>query len=272
MIKCDYHVHSEFSFDAKKDGSASVDAIVQSAIEKHYTEIAITDHCDIDGILDGIYPPYPAFQLHGAIEEAKSKYAGKIRILRGIELGQPHVRPNEAYDLVQKEQYDFVIGSLHNLRSYPDFAFLKYEMMTPSHIALLVRRSISELCEIAEFSGLSTLAHITYVQRYLAKSGVEFDFTPFLDEYRELFRIMIRNGVALEVNTSNLKNGGVTMPDEALLKLYRDVGGKMLTLGSDAHSPEFIGNGFDRAVKMLRELGFCEKTVFRNKKPKQVKL
>ena len=114
--------------------------------------IALCDHCDIDDILDGIYPPYPADEICRAVTAVRDKYAGRLEILYGIELGQPHARPEESKRLLEKYNFDFVIGSLHNLRNYPDFCFLRYDVMTYEHIDLLVRRSIDELCEVARFS------------------------------------------------------------------------------------------------------------------------
>ena len=131
--------------------------------------------------------------------------------------------------------------------------------MTYEHIDLLVRRSIDELCEVARFSGISTLAHINYIGRYLKKCGVSFDFMKYERRFRELFHILIEQGIALEVNTSGLtQDGGETMPNESLLRLYYDCGGRILTLGSDAHRCDRLANGFDRAADMLRDIGFIE--------------
>ena len=254
LCERDMHVHSKYSFDGARDGSGEPDALAEAAIARGLREIAVCDHCDIDDILDGIYPPYPRREIADSICAAKEKYAGRLKIDYGIELGQPHARPDEARALIRECGFDFVLGSLHNLRGYPDFAFLKYEEMTPEHIDLLVRRAISEQCEIARFEGINALAHITYIGRYLARSGVKFDFMQYEERWRELFHILIENGIALEVNTSGLRRGDITMPGEELISLYFDCGGELLTLGSDAHTARDVGADLSRADDMIGEI------------------
>lgn len=91
----------------------------------------------------------------------------------------------------------------------------------------------------------------------MKKLNVSFDFMKYEQKWRELFHMLIEQGIALEVNTSGLTaDGGETMPNESLLTLYRDCGGRLLTLGSDAHSCRKLANCFDRAADMLRNLGF----------------
>lgn len=250
-------MHSKYSFDGAKDGTAEIDVIVKTAIERGLSEIAICDHCDIDDILDGIYEPYPKDEIRADILAAKKKYSGKIKINYGIELGEPHVRPDEATALIDECGFDFVIGSLHNLRGYPDFAFLRYTEMTPEHIDWLARRNISELCEIARFPKIDTLAHITYMGRYFANDGIDYDFMKHETAWRELFHIIIENGIALEVNTSCLRKASIPegkrkfMPDADLLRLYFDCSGTRLTLGSDAHTAKDIAAGFEEAGQMI---------------------
>lgn len=247
----DLHVHTKFSFD----GSAELEDVAKAAVDAGLTTIALTDHCDIDGIRDGIYPPYLADEVCSAVEKLKTEYSGKLNILRGIELGQPHVCPNEARKLLEAQNYDFVIGSLHNMRGYPDFYFLKFDRMEEMQLDYIVKRMINELKEIVhfEYNGrhIDTLAHITYMSRYLDECKVDFDLTRYENEWRELFRTMIENRVALEVNTSGLRKGGRMMPDEPLVRMYIDCGGRDLTVGSDAHSAEDIGKGLDEARKMI---------------------
>ena len=286
MHPYDMHVHTCFSYDTAKDLSTDINRIAETAIERGLKEIAFTDHCDIDSILDGILPPYPLDEIKSAVGKAKEKYADSLVILHGVELGQPHSRPEEAADLIEAGDYDFVLGSLHNLRFCPDFWLWKYERMEKAHLQSIVRRSIGELGEIARFPGISSIAHITYFMRYMNESGVELDLTPFYDEFRELFRTMIANGVALELNISGLRTAyeirqpdgsvitkqGNLMPDVPLLELYRACGGKLITVGSDAHRADDVGAHFEEARNLLLSLGFTEQTVFRNKKPQQIKL
>ncbi len=268
----DSHIHTKYSFDGAQDGSGEIDIIVETAIARGINEISICDHYDIDGILDGIYPPYFADDAKKEILAAKEKYDGKIRINYGIELGQAHVRPAEAKTFLEKYQFDFVIGSLHNMREYPDFYYLKYEMMTPEFLDYLVKRNIKELTEMATLGMLSTLAHITYINRYMTLCGVKFDYKPYYDDLSVLYEKLISSGKALEVNTSGLRRGDVTMPHLELISLYRECGGELITIGSDAHTADDVGKGIEKTAKMLRELGFRSQTVVRDGKLAQIEL
>ncbi len=268
----DSHIHSEFSFDGQKDGTGTVDYIAETAIQKGIDEISICDHCDIDDILDGIYPPYDADGVKAAIFNAKEKYDGKIRINYGIELGQAHARYDEAKKLLADYNYDFVIGSLHNLRSYPDFSLMRYAKMNRAMIEYLVRRTLSELLELINIGGIATIAHITYMHRYLQIEEVPFDYKPYYPQFEEIFKKMIEKGIALEVNTSGLRRGSTTLPYPELCAFYHEVGGELITLGSDAHFAVDIGSGIEEAAKFLREIGFKSQTVIRDGKPTQIEL
>lgn len=268
----DSHIHTKYSFDGAQDGSGEIDKIIETAIARGINEISICDHYDIDGILDGIYPPYFADDAKKEILAAKEKYDGRIRINYGIELGQAHVRPTEAKAFIEKYKFDFIIGSLHNMREYPDFFFLKYEMMTPEFLNYLVKRNIKELSEMVDLGMLSTLAHITYINRYMTICGIKFDFKPYYDDLSMLYKKLITSGKSLEVNASGLRRGDITMPGRDLLSLYRECGGEAVTLGSDAHTAEDVGKGIEEAASMLRELGFRSQTVVRDGKLTQIEL
>ena len=114
---------------------------------------------------------------------------------------------------------------------------------------------INELKGIVEFEynlrHIDSLAHITYMSRYLDECGVKFDLTRFEHEWRGLFRTMIDCGVALEINTSGLRKGGRLMPDASLVSLYVDTGGRLFTLGSDAHTARDVGKNLVDAAELV---------------------
>lgn len=268
----DSHVHTKYSFDGPKDTMGEVDTIIETAIARGVNEISLCDHCDIDDILDGIYPPFEADVIKTDILRAKEKYKGKIQINYGVELGQAHARREEATALMEKQSFDFIIGSLHNLRGYPDFAFLKMDLMCDEHIEYLMRRTISELSELVDFSCFATLAHITYIQRYLTMCERPFDHKKYADDFELLFKKMISTGTALEINTSGLRKNSITMPGYELCALYRECGGELITLGSDSHGAADVACGIEEAAAELRALGFKSQTVVRGEKLTQIEL
>lgn len=268
----DSHIHSKYSFDGATDGSGEIDTIVETAISRGVDEISITDHCDIDDILDGIYPEFPADTIKADIYRAKEKYKGKIRINYAVELGQAHARREEAMELMKKQDFEFIIGSLHNLRGYPDFHFMKFDLMCDEHIEYCIKRTLSELYELVDFACFSTLAHITYIQRYLTLGGKPFDHMKYYDEFAKLFATLIETGTALEINTSGLRRNSITMPGYELCALYRELGGEKITIGSDAHSARDVGAGIEEAAAALRDLGFRSQCVVRDGRISEIEL
>lgn len=270
---CDSHVHSEFSFDAARDGSASVDSLCLAAIDAGLDELAITDHYDARGIADGIYEDYDAKGAFDAIMSAREKYSGKLRLTYGIELGDAAMAPEQANMIISEYPFDFILGSLHALKDVPDFYFFKYEMMSDRHIEQLFERSISGLSDMVEFEGINSVAHLNYMYRYVKLAGKELDFNKYTDLIAEFYRKIIGKGIALEINTSTLRSGlGFTLPSYELIKLYFECGGELITCGSDAHKAEHVGSGIADIYEFLRSAGLRFVTVFHNRKPVMKKL
>ena len=263
MVLCDLHTHTHFSFDGAP--SATPDALCRRALEAGLSHLAITDHCDVNGEAEGIYDLYPADQAWEAMVAAKKKYKGKLDLILGIELGNAHQYPDYAKQALAKHPYEFVIGSLHNLRDVPDFCMLKYDMMTDAHIARLFDRMLDETLEMLSFDGIHTLGHMTYIHRYITLAGKPFDFKPYGDKIQEIYRQMIHKGIALELNVSTLWKGlGVSMPTMELLKWYKDAGGALITVVSDAHSPENVGKAIRKGYALLATVGFTHVTLPRS--------
>ncbi len=264
MFLCDYHTHTHFSFDGA--AHATHDAMCHRALEVGLSDIAFTDHCDINGEVEGLYTPYRAAEAFAEMQAIKDKYQGRLNVVCGIELGNATQYPREAAEVLAAHPYDFVIGSLHNLRGVPDFSMLKYNMMTPAHIARLFDRALDETIDmVAHTDGLTTVGHITYMHRYVTLAERKLDFKPFRDKLAHLFGILVDRDIALEVNVSTLWKGlGITMPTMELLKLYRDCGGRLVTVGSDAHAPENLGKAIRKGYAILQTAGFDHVLTVRN--------
>ena len=269
MFLCDSHFHTVNSFD----GHSTLDEICDRALTLNFSELAVTDHCDIDDILDGIYPAYDEAAINEAAASAREKYAGRLVVSHGIELGQAHLRQKESEALLARTPHDFVLGSIHNLPNVPDFSFLKFERMSAPIYENLWERSLDECEKIVKSGLIDSLAHITYPIRYLARALRPFDMKKYYPRLRELFGLMIERRVALEVNTSGLRQGlGFTLPDRDIMQLYYQCGGRMVTCGSDAHYARDFGSGIRETYKMLREIGFDSITVFHGRKPVSVRI
>lgn len=260
---CDTHTHTHFSFDGAKH--ATVDALCRAAIARGITDLAITDHCDVNGEQEGFYRLYDHAAAWEEMTAAKERYRGKLHLARGIELGQPHQYPDYAAEVLARHPYEFVIGSLHNLTDVPDFWVMDYTKLPPMQIRQLFDRALAETERLVEYP-ITTLGHLTYPHRYMALCGIEYDFSVHNSRIAALYEKMIRRDIALEVNVSPIWRGlGFSMPHRELLALYRDLGGRLITVGSDAHDPEHIGAGIRDGIALLASLGFETLTVVRNR-------
>ncbi len=252
-IIADLHTHNFHSFDSR----ALPDSCFLTAVQSGVDIIAVTNHYDIDGVLDGIYPDYDVSADTLEIERGRKKYVGSLRIIRGVELGQPHHRPREAQEFLAAQSFDYVLLALHNLRDVPDFYFWDFTKMTDEMCEYWLDRYFAQIIEMLDFPRYDALAHLTYPYRYMKQAGRRVDFRRYRDKITAIYEKLMARGAALEVNTSGYRQGlDAPMPDDSFLSLYRECGGELTVVGSDAHKPEDIGAGIERAYEMLRGLGF----------------
>lgn len=268
MFKCDYHTHTYFSFDGAKNSSP--DALCQAAIAKGVTDLAITDHFECNWNAEQAYPPYNADKAYIEIMEAKEKYKNKLHLTYGIEIGQYNQFPEVANALIKEHDYEFIIGSIHNLRGAIDFYHWNFDSifhdMQHSYVGYSFERYVDELCEVVDtFDKVDTVAHLTYIYRYCALSGNHYDFMKHADKVEKLYKKMIAKDIALEVNVSTLWKGlGFAMPNRDFLSLYRECGGRLITVGTDSHSPEHIGDCVEIGFDLLRSVGLNDILVVRD--------
>lgn len=275
MFLCDYHIHTNFSFDADK--KSTLDAICQSAIDSGLSCIAITDHLEVNYKYE--YPEF-VYDANGARDEifaAKEKYKGKLDIAYGIELGQAHHYPEDTKKILLENNFEFVICSLHILRSMKDFYFYFKENndKSPARLDELYSLCLDEICEYIELFGdrIDTVGHITYMHRYMAESGIYMDFTSHKEKLEALFSLAISKGVAIELNTSTLYKGlGFTMPNKEIMEMYYNLGGRLVTVGSDAHAPENVGRGISEGIGMLKDIGFDSVLTLKDGKKQLMKI
>ena len=267
--KIDLHMHTHSSFD----GHYSAEEMCASAVENGLSVIAITDHFDVDFFERHNLDTRQRTSYEGIIS-AREAFKDKITLLRGIEMGQP------TYDVALTEKslarydYDFVIGSIHNPREMPDYGDFDYKNMTENEIYSALDNYFEEELTLAKWNGFDTFAHLTYPMRYIVQAGrKEIELSRYDDITDEIFKTLIANGKALEINTSGLRQPiGKTMPTENYVRRFKELGGEFLTLGSDAHFTEHVGAGIDNGYEIAENCGFEYVTYFRNRKPVQVKI
>lgn len=249
----DLHTHNHHSFDSEMHP----DDCFSTAVEAGVDIIAVTNHFDIDGVLDGIYAGYDVETDKSEVLRGQKEYSGRLRIIWGIELGQPTHRQREALEFLERHDFDYVLLSLHNLRDVPDFSFWDYSKMTDEMCEYWLDKYFSQILDMLDFPRCDALAHLTYPYRYMKQAGRKVDFGRFRDKIAAIYEKLIARGAALEVNTSGYRQGmGAPMPDERFLALYRECGGELTVVGSDAHRRNDIGAGIEQAYGLLRRLGY----------------
>lgn len=261
-IICDTHVHSENSFD----GESSVLDICETAVEMGLNTVTITDHMEAPDIRLGDNSPYGNMiksisKSVSDVESLADGFKSRLRLLKGMELGEPmHIK-----ELTEKAlkiaDFDFILASVHNLKDEEDFYYLKYD---ENNVRPLLERYFDELLDTALNADFDSLAHLTYPLRYIVERT---DIRPDLNEYSEvideIFNALIKRGKALEINTSGLfKPIGVTLPDINLVRRFKELGGKYVTVGSDAHNSKNLAQGVEKGIALARACGFESYTVF----------
>ena len=255
MYLADQHSHSLFSMDSDNP----VDKMCEKAIEKGLSELAITDHLDINTheVLRNLEPVFDHEGAYNALCDAREKYRGRLKVTVGVELGQVHDDPDFARSIVERYDYDQVIGSLHNLRGMPDFYLMAFYKITDRQCQLFLSQYYKELCEIVDIGCFDTLAHITYPMRYFKEGGHDLSLESHIPAIRDIFEKIIDKGIALEVNTSGYrKNMECPLPDYDILRLYYEMGGRLITIGADAHYVEDIGADVRLTCEELKKIGF----------------
>ena len=257
----DSHTHSDCSFDGKD----SVSLLCRQGAGRGLYSLTITDHCECheyaqQGVGEAIR------RSLACTAKAKVLYRDQLKVYAGIELGQPTQDEAAALEALSLGEYDFVLGSLHNLRGEQDFYFLDY---TPETASTLLERYWEELLEVAEQNLFDSLAHLDYPLRYIVgNAGIRIAPETCLDAVDRILKVLVQNDKALEINTSGLRQViGRTLPGEEILRRFRALGGKYVTLGSDAHRWGDIGAGIEQGLELLLSCGFTHFTIFEGRTP-----
>ena len=205
------------------------------------------------------------------ITALKDEYKDKIDILWGIELGlQPHVA-KENLEIAQTYPFDFIIGSTHIVDHidiyYPSF----YEGRTER--SAYRRYFECTLENINTNVDYDVYGHLDYVVRYGPNKNLSYTYQKYAELIDEILRKLIEKGKGIELNMAGFKYGlGHPNPTEDILKRYRELGGEIITIGSDGHKPEQIAWDYEKVPELLRQAGFEYYTVFKNRKPEFIKL
>ena len=268
----DYHVHTEFS----DDSIYPMEQVVKDAITRKMDEICFTDHVDYgikedwdcghtiryrgkEPLANVDYPVYFA-----SIQKLREQYGAQITIRMGMEFGmQMHTIPKyEA--LFQNYPFDFIILSVHQV---DDKEFWSQDFQKGKSQQEYYQRYYQELLDLVNaYQNYSVLGHLDLIVRYDLCGGCPFEKTePIISN---ILKAVIENGKGLEINTSYHRYGlSDTTPSVDILKLYRRMGGEIITIGSDSHEPEHLGAYIEEAKQLLKRLGYRFFCTFEQMRP-----
>lgn len=263
MITADFHAHTSFSTDS----SEPLERAAESALLRGLKILCVTEHMDFD---------YPTgeFQLDTAAYRAelfrvKELYKGRLELLFGVELGLMDYLAQRLREYVGEWGFDFVIGSSHLIDGEDPYYPPYFEQLGDKNGILRYFESI--LANIKAFDDYDVYGHLDYAVRYSsAKNYSPSDYHEITDE---ILKLLISKGKGIELNTAGIKYGlGWAHPHPQLLKRYRELGGEIITIGSDGHCAEHYAYAFEQAAQILKDAGFKYYTLFRKRKAEFVKL
>lgn len=263
----DFHMHTDFSGDS----DSLPESMIEQAISLRMNKMCITDHYDYD------YPDEPDMFLINfdeyfmKLNNLRDKYKERIDLCIGVELGlQPHISEH-LKNIAEKYPFDFIIGSSHVVDKcdpyYPSFFENISEETAYSHYFETIGQNLSV------FDNIDVYGHIDYIVRYGPNKNINYSYEQYKDYIDDALISCIEHNVGIEINTGGIAYGlGHTNPHEDIIKRYRQLGGQIITVGADAHTPNRIAFEFKKAGEILKECGFKYYTVFKNRKPEFIKL
>lgn len=265
----DYHVHTDFS----DDSIYPMEDVVKKAISLGINELCFTEHVDygmkpraqhyLKGVMDSNtnchYESYQAEFLR-----LKQKYLDDIHLKFGIEFGMQVHTISEFEKDFKTYPFDFVILSCHQVENKE---FYTREFQQGRTQEEYQNRYYEEILNvIREYKNYSVLGHLDMIKRYDSCGDYPFDKTK--DIVSEILKIVIADGKGIEVNTSNFRYGlNDLTPSRDILRLYKALGGKIITIGSDSHQEEHLGFRINEIKNELKEIGFESFNTFEKMKP-----
>jgi histidinol-phosphatase (PHP family) len=239
--------------------------MVKAAIEKNISEIAITDHFDPD-YPDNTMPfglDFPSY--HEEMERVSNLYKDKIKIIKGIEIGiQGGETTKKCCDAVSAYPYDFVLGSFHSAHGATLDQRVYHRNRNNRQATEDYYNYVYETIRV--FDDFDVLGHLNVIDRYVDEIQ---DEKYYMDYVEAILKLLVEKGKGLEINTSSFRYGlgDRTTPPLNFLKLYVELGGEIITAGSDAHYPKDVGFKLDYAEHMILESGLKYVATFDQRKP-----
>ena len=265
-LPSDYHMHTHNSGDSE----APMKDMIESAIKCGLSEICFTEHMDLDfpiteSVPEGTFTlDIPSYKKE--LFSYRQKYQDTISIKYGIELGLQSQIIAQNSRVISDNDFDFVIGSIHLLDHadpyYPEFWEGRDEE------SVIRRYFFSTLENIKFFSDFDVLGHLDYIVRYTPTHGAGYSYSKYKEEIDAILSYLAEHDKGLDLNTKSLTRGGAdSNPNADILSRFRELGGHIITFGSDAHTPDEVAGCFERAREIAVSCGFDSYYTFDKRVP-----
>ncbi len=271
MIWADLHTHTEYSHDSV----CPVREMALAQRERGAALFAVTDHFDTHSYLRyDVHTPILRSCLEA--QELNEELGPDFRVLKGVEISEGFWHPEVYRSLMESVSFDVVLGSVHLVRfkgMETAYSGLDFSRCEPSVVSSYTDAYFDDVLTLLDTVDFDVLCHLTCPLKYIrGRYGIVLEEERYLGKIHRILEKVIKKGVALEVNTSALSILGDLMPKESILKLYYDLGGRLVTLGSDAHTAGRASEGIATAVNVLKKIGFSHTYYFLERKPVAIPL
>lgn len=262
MSFVDCHVHSSFS----PGSTITPEAGSEIALKRGLAGLAFADHLELDPKFAEYDCNFDFKKRLQSIEALQKTYANRLKILAGVEIG---IQPNTveaAAATIQENDLDFVINSVHVIDRIDLGRDEFYHGKTQREA---YRRYFEEvLASITNFKNYDVIGHLGYIRKYGGFENHDMHYAEYADIIDVILKKVIADDKGIEINTSGYrKSFGAPLPDFDIVQRYIDLGGEIITLGSDAHVPEHIGECFDIVSEKLKDMSIMRVAYFENRKP-----
>ncbi len=267
MILYDYHIHTQYS----PDSFATLESVIKSAIDKGLKEICITDHVDNVFLTEYELPDFSSFLTE--LENLQKIYKNKLTVKFGAEISLSPNLVKESFKISNDYPFDFIIGSSHECNNI---------FLTPncSYYNNLEKKAAYELYFQEVLNNVKTqkcfdvYGHLDYINRYAPYEDSSLSYFDYKNLIDEILKELVARDKGLEINLSGLGKYklGTVHPSVEILTRYKELGGEILTVGSDAHTPNFVGDKFDTVYDIIKNVGFKYITTYEKRKKSFVKI
>lgn len=257
----DFHNHTCFSGDSSQD----IRELLDHAVELGMPSICITDHQDFDYVEDGVSFTIDPIKYYETLKNFQKEYAGRLDLRIGVETGLGKEFASRLADFTRSVPFDFIIGSIHVVSGIDPYYDIYWEGKSAKQaISQYFEASVEALETCHDFD---IFGHIDYGVRYCKEPGFVYNPLDYIDYLDALLKKLLSLGKGIELNTGGLyKGANHPNPHPAIIKRYRELGGEIITLGSDDHQAKYLGYAFDQAQDLLKDCGFKYYCTFKDRK------